>query len=253
MSEEEPQGLAETGGDETYEADAFEDESAAMTTLTGRDAAQSMPAVLARQDAADFDLLLPADLRGPNEQLAAHGFLREPSASSQVGMDPDSLNMDTDMDATVDVAAAASATNGLEGRASCHDSGSSNTKAAIADQDAQDEADLETVEQWLHSKGLSSLVDVFEREELLDWDVVKDITMPSLQTLHLPLGATIKFMRALKERFGDAASTTQAAGNVSVVAASQSAKEIESLVTRLVNAKIGGVSRNPSSNLGHAV
>ncbi|KAI8921689.1 hypothetical protein BC831DRAFT_75833 [Entophlyctis helioformis] len=99
----------------------------------------------------------------------------------------------------------------------------------------------ETVVEWLKRMDLSALIPVFEREELCDWDIVKEITPSSLQTLNLPLGARLKFMRHLRDRLGHEMSETP--GRPS----SRSTEDLEALISRLVEAKLEESSSVPSS------
>ncbi|KAH6598640.1 hypothetical protein BASA50_003676 [Batrachochytrium salamandrivorans] len=100
----------------------------------------------------------------------------------------------------------------------------------------------ESVADWLKRHNLVSLLPTFEKEELLDWDVVKDITLPSLQTLSLPLGAMLKFMKALHEKFDKPIPDNKLAP-----ACNRTNEDIESLVTRLVDARLVGATRVASA------
>ncbi|KAJ3301524.1 hypothetical protein HDV03_000700 [Kappamyces sp. JEL0829] len=58
----------------------------------------------------------------------------------------------------------------------------------------------ETVLEWLCSANLSELVPVFEREQLVDWNLLSRLSIPLLQSLHIPLGVIFRFELAIKEK-----------------------------------------------------
>ena len=85
-----------------------------------------------------------------------------------------------------------------------------------------------SVKEWLIEIDLPSLVPVFEKQLLLEWDVVKELTLPLMQTLDIPLGLALKFMRCLKDR-------QEASSGISLP---NSTDDIEALVQKLIDTKL---------------
>jgi hypothetical protein len=59
-----------------------------------------------------------------------------------------------------------------------------------------------TVTEWLIESKLEDLVPIFERELLTDWDYVKRLNLPLLQSIHVPLGLAFEFQDAIQKLFG---------------------------------------------------
>jgi hypothetical protein len=59
-----------------------------------------------------------------------------------------------------------------------------------------------SVHAWLHESNLDNLIPIFEREQLTDWSYVKLLTIPLLQSIHVPLGLAFEFQIAIQNTFG---------------------------------------------------
>ncbi|EGF79535.1 hypothetical protein BATDEDRAFT_35434 [Batrachochytrium dendrobatidis JAM81] len=209
--------------DTTYTADPFDDETGDNTVVVDTRAdvtSEQLEESLVMADTESEAYLMEADdarfieshqATDMESEVADLAHSRQESVSSLNQVDPIMTDIQT---------AALTADQSV-------------SKAIQISPTADNLMESETVVEWLDRKNLGSLVPVFEKEELLEWDVIKDITLPSLQTLSLPLGAVLKFMRAKQERFNEnVADKDLRSTNLGID------ENIESLVSRLVEARL---------------
>ncbi|KAJ3087912.1 hypothetical protein HK102_009988 [Quaeritorhiza haematococci] len=66
-----------------------------------------------------------------------------------------------------------------------------------------------TISEWLTSCGLENVIDVFAREQIDSWVLVKSLELETLKAMGLTVGASMRVLMAIKEKFPAAKSSTQ--------------------------------------------